>query len=406
MASRTTLLIPAADETRWEVWSVNGAPAASLKDVIDVPADLRILGSPVIGLPNRHCRTFSLRLPSEDRVVLQKMVHAHLEKKGLTELSLRDALFDVRIVASGNAESTVTVDALCDALPGDWEIASARAYTPALRLFHLPRRAAVLVREHRQLILAVGTGGQLLHSQALGSSRVVTPAAAREIGVALLALDNDGIAGDIEALEAWGDFTDDDLAVLEKHLHLPVDRRDRPAPMPRPPGDSLHPIILPAVRKAHRRKRLAMLCSLLAIMLIAGYVFLLFQKNNYRKKLETRVVQLEEEAQVSREIAESVKSQTSRWNTMRNVIDPKRYPVLHLNHIARVMPEGGVKIARFESKVTEIQLDGTAKDAAAAFHFAKALNEDPALSVYSWNIGQPSVESDGSVSFTVKAALK
>ena len=107
-------------------------PGDAMRTERESKAEVELAAGNVIWLSGDTSLRF-LALPSpyaesEDRTVLQKMVHSHLEKKGLTELPLKEALFDVRVVDTSNNESTVTVDALCDTLPSDWEIASAASW--------------------------------------------------------------------------------------------------------------------------------------------------------------------------------------------------------------------------------------------------------------------------------------
>jgi Tfp pilus assembly protein PilN len=123
-------------------------------------------------------------------------------------------------------------------------------------------------------------------------------------------------------------------------------------------------------------------------------------------ELDQRIVEAEQRAAPTREAARAVRSASERWRAMRDVIEPRRYPLRHLDHVARVMPEGGVVLGDFESKGAEVTLRGRARAAGEAFAFVRSLNADEEARLFGWSMPEPQVGEDGSATFEIKGAMR
>jgi len=128
--------------------------------------------------------------------------------------------------------------------------------------------------------------------------------------------------------------------------------------------------------------------------------------NSRVEGLEAQIPQLEKQVSQTKDVAERVQQAQARWNTLRPVLEPKRYPLVHLTHIARVMPGGGVRINDFASKIKEVVVKGEARDAASAYEMLRLLQADEELKVYNWSMPQPSVQRDSRATFEIKGNLR
>jgi hypothetical protein len=87
-------------------------------------------------------------------------------------------------------------------------------------------------------------------------------------------------------------------------------------------------------------------------------------------------------------------------------LEPRRYPVAHLDGLTRCLTSGDVVLTRFESKVSDVSVGGTARTAMDAYNYFNAVSADSALGVYSWSMLQPSIGADGSATFEIKGKMR
>ena len=123
------------------------------------------------------------------------------------------------------------------------------------------------------------------------------------------------------------------------------------------------------------------------------------------ERLEANAADLEVEVEETNAVAGRVKSQRDRWRALRGVLEEKRYPILQLEHVSRGMPEG-VRVTRYTNKAPDISIAGKARDAATAYKFLKALQDEPELKVVGWGMKQPTLTSDGVATFEVKGKMR
>lgn len=362
----------------------------------------------VVGVPAKHCRTLALNLPSGDSAVLRKMAYSQIERRGLARGSLEETLFDCHSQQSDHdGETSVSVDVLSD-LPDGLELKNARGYTAAARLFPLPANKLVLWREQDQLVLSVGRNGKLVYNQVIGPIDRLKNGAAHEIQMTQMALESEGLISDgNRGLEVWMDDPDIDLSVLRSGVGMPVEVKPRPEPSAalatsETTGEMVPSSVL-VTRKRHRRTWM-FLC--LAAALAMAYIVVLHRMRSEVSALEAQIPDLEKQVEQTKGVAEKVKQIQARWNTLRPVLEPKRYPLVHLSHIARVMPGGGVLITDYESKIKEVRIRGIARDTAAAYEMLRLMVGDEELKVYNWEMPQPTVMRDSRASFEIKGKLR
>jgi hypothetical protein len=70
------------------------------------------------------------------------------------------------------------------------------------------------------------------------------------------------------------------------------------------------------------------------------------------------------------------------------------------------MTAASVVLTRFESKVSELTVTGTARSAKDAYTYFNAISKDGPLGVYSWSMIQPGIAADGTASFEIKGKMR
>ncbi|MEZ5324521.1 MAG: hypothetical protein R3F19_05615 [Verrucomicrobiales bacterium] len=408
MPKARTLLLPSQTEG-WEVWMC-GNTSCTLKKSVASPFDAKVAGpGTVVGVPARYCRTIGLSLPTKDPLVMRKMAYSQLERRGMARGSAKETLFDCHTLPSqgDSADTHVSVDVMSD-LPDGLELANARGFTASTRLFPLPENKLLLSQEHGQLVLSAGCDGKLVHSQVIGPVERLQNGAAQEINLTRMALEGEGVIDSrTNGLVVWADCTEEDLSKFRAELNLPVELRPRPAPSPAlASSESAGELVPASVKKTRaRRRRTWMVIALIAVLAMA-YLVAIHRMKSRLDALASQIPSLEKQVEQTKDVAAKVQQAQARWNALRPVLEPKRYPLVHLSHIARVMPGGGVRITDFESKIKEVVVKGAARDTAAAYEMLRLMKEDEELKVYNWEMPQPTLQRDSRASFEIKGKLR
>lgn len=230
---------------------------------------------------------------------------------------------------------------------------------------------------------------------------------ASQVRLGLLGAESEGLTGAMRRLRVLGPLSPSDAAHLEQAVGMPVEVEDLPPPSPARAAQAGAVALLPApVRVARKARRAAIVRFLVLAAALVAYGLVASAKREQLLALEAQVKVLEEEVAGTSGPAERVKAAGERWNSLKMVLETKRYPMVHLAHLTRVMPEGGVVMNLFESKVSEVTIRGTARGAKEAYAYFNAVSSDPELRVYGWSMAQPTIDRDGSASFEIKGKMR
>ena len=63
-------------------------------------------------------------------------------------------------------------------------------------------------------------------------------------------------------------------------------------------------------------------------------------------------------------------------------------------------------LTRFESKIADLSVSGTARSAKDAYTYFNAISKDGPLGVYAWSMIQPNIAADGSAAFEIKGKMR
>lgn len=387
--SASTLLLPAPDTT-WRVWHPRSGKAAAS---VDSPAEATDRGGPlVIGLPASACRSIGLVLPNADHALLEQIIMTQLERRGLKPRAEAPRNFRWHLLTQTAATATVSVDVLADPFPDSMALADAADYTAALRLVSLPAGQLVVTEEQGALVLAAGFQGRLYHSHLFAPASASMEEIAQEIQLARLALELDLGAGSLGGVTlagaSWNEAQEQGLAELSG---LPV-RRVSQLP-PQAEVDASHwtrllPSGVYSSQVARARRARLMRAGLMAGALVLALGFFAFA---YLRFLGGAAERLQSEVAATAETADQVRRTAGHWKALAPAIEPKRYPLVLLAEITKLMPPSGIVIRDCDIRSNEIDLRGEARDAQLAFQFVEDLQKHPVLGLYTWSKPQPTV---------------
>ncbi len=385
-----TLLLPSPD-TSWRVWK---SRSAGHGETVDHPTDVKPQGKPlVIGLPAAACRTIGLVLPNTDHAVLEQIIITHMERRGLKLQDGEERNFRWHLLTQTASTATVSVDVLADPFPEDLALTHVSDYTAALRLLMLPAGHLVIAEESGSSVLAAGYQGKLYHSHIFGAAAISAEEMSHEIMLSQLTLDAELGQGFITGVTLVGASWDAGInGELSRLTGLPV--RVVPQLPPNVELDARNwPSLLPAsVRNAQKRsmsRRKMLRFGFLGGLLTVALVFLAFAYLTY---LERTAAQLTAAVEATAAPAALVKKTAEQWKALAPAIDPKRYAMVLLNEVTKLMPPSGIVIREFEVKDNEIDIRGEARDTQTAVQFVEDLQKHPVLSRYTWTKPQPTVK--------------
>ncbi|MBV6498388.1 MAG: hypothetical protein CJBNEKGG_00610 [Prosthecobacter sp.] len=393
----STLLLPAPDAS-WRLWKPR---ATSATQSVDSPAEVQLKGRPlVIGLPASACRSIGLVLPNADHDVLEQIIITQLERRGLKLTGGAERNFRWHLLAQTASTATVSVDVLADPFPDDLAVPQASDYTAALRLTALPSGAIVITEEQGTLVLAIGCQGKLYQSLIISPSIAMTPEAlAQEVTLARMTFESELGEGLVSSVILCGSDSDPTLAAaLEEQTGLPVRAT---AQLAHHPDLDTHswPQLLPSVvrqsQQLSRRRAKLLRFGLLGGLLAVSLVFLAFA---YLRFQETQAARLQEDVDKTSAPAAQVRKTAENWKALAPAIEPRRYPMLLLAELTKLMPPSGLVIRRFNLKDNTIDLQGDARDAQTAVQFMEDLQKHPILGRYEWSKPSPNVR-DGTAQF-------
>lgn len=389
-AGTASLLLPDS-ELSWKLWK---SFATGKSEAVSSPAECREGSRPiVIGLPATACRTIGLMLPTADASLLPTMIETQLEKRGIHVEKAPVPNFVWHLIGQSSGQSFVSVDVLAHPFPAELVVHHAMNYTPALRLSALPPNDLAVIEEQGLIVLAANQGGKLWHSHILGFSEMTVPDLAREIELAILALEAQEGFGVVRGLMLVGERLGLLKGEIKKYLAVPI---ETPASLPvnRLSSPTALPKLLPAqvfdAQKARENRR-----RILSVLMLTSVLYAVIFAFGwwYLRDLEQQAVTLEESVALTRGPAAEVKATAQRWRAMEPAIDVQRYPMVQLSHITGLMPPSGVVLKKFEAKPAEIELRGDARDLQTAAQFLEDLKGHPKLSRFTWEMPTPDMKN-------------
>jgi hypothetical protein len=211
-----------------------------------------------------------------------------------------------------------------------------------------------------------------MHSQIVSATRDLNGHAARRFASPAWRCSNRELLPDVSGIELWGDFSAGDALELSEQLGLPVQAKARPAPdSPAVRREATDQLLSPAARQAFRRRRLGMLRWAALAALVVPFVWWLAHEHKKLTNLEAEAARIEATLNIPssgsgtgadqeriRAENEVVAAGQARWAELRMALEPRRYPVAHLDGFSRCLTAADVVLTRFESKIADLSVSG------------------------------------------------
>jgi hypothetical protein len=235
-----------------------------------------------------------------------------------------------------------------------------------------------------------------------------------------LALEQAGVVSEITGVELWGEYSPADALHLGDQLDLPVETKSRPAPRTSHVRRDASAQLLPAsARQALRRRRLLALRWVVVAALVLPLAWSIISARRKLHALESEAGRIEstlsganqpggQNAEQDRLRAEHalVTAAQARWSALRMALEPRRYPMATLDGLSRCLTAADVVLTRFESKLVDVSVSGTARSAKDAYTYFNAVTKDPTLGVYAWSMLPPGIAANGSATFEMKGKMR
>lgn len=400
--SHSTLALPAPDRG----WILSSGGSESGRD-----ADLRVLagkrGDLLVALPASCVSTFLVELPSVEESLHESMIHAQIDKRGLSGKGA--ALVDYERVAHGERGDTFAVRVAPD-LPPEFVVPTAAGYTTSAALRGTPplsgAATASIWREQGRLVLGVFVGGAPVHVQVLSGKPEVGKALGGEANLVLLGLKGASLfenSGPSELVLSLDGVSEEDLAAFRSALPLPVR-----VEVPRLPAKGeARDRLLPRAVVAHRRRRRATMRNL--ALLAAGLVlYAVVGAWVWRDAQATKreIASLERRIAIIEPDVERVREAGERWRALEPAFDKDLFPIVQLSRITAALPGSGVVLREYRTSGSTVRLRGQARDVQLANRLLEDLQSMDGFGRYEWRMPNPKVERNNTATFEIEGKPK
>jgi len=380
----------------WELWNFPASKRAQFVRKIESPK--AVAGHIVIALPLRQTVSYATWVPTTDKQLVPEMVQMQLEKRGLVQRQSSATSLDVRILEVQEERSLVLAVVLLPDLAPELAVQNAVRFEPEPFILPLPQDRLIVWRERQRLAMTISRGRDPIHFQVL-SAEEVSDESVNEIRCILLQLESQHMINELLGLALWGDFSDEEVAILQQGLALKAFRESVPPPsLPATPSRLLPPQVSVLHEKARRRRRVRRLIAaaagayLLGILAIVGYIF--WQQN--------RITQLQNQLSADLPTVTAVQGTADQWRKVEWAVDPKLYAVELLHQVADLLPPQGMRLTAFQIEKGKLILHGEASTAAAAFKFNDDIKQNAAMKLFRWDMKSPSLRPDGRAEFIIE----
>ncbi len=363
-------------------------------------------GDVVMAYPVSSLSTFLVTLPSTESSLLESMIFAQVEKRGLAGKLSGETLFDFERADHGREGGFYLVTVVIE-MPESFAIKTAIGFTSSAAAQDVGSQSVARIWQERgRYVMAIFCDGRPMHAQVLSSKPELGQALAGEVNLSLMGLQGEAglvnsfpttieVALDEGGADGFNTFSD---AASLPVVKIATSIRDRVAARPRlTPSSVIH------ARKRSRNtvKTLIGLAVGLMIYLVVGVWF-------WKKAKTTgqEVTSLERQVEILRPDVERIELSEQRWKILEPAFDKDFFPMIQLNRITSALPGSGVVVREFKTNGRGIRLRGQARDVQLANRLVEDLRAIDGFEAYEWSMPNPKVEKNNTATFEIEGKPK
>ncbi len=391
------LLIPG--EAGWEIWTRQVAGPFSLHKATletraaDLAGDLPG-GDVLLCFPVKSVTALPMKVASDDESLFEDLATLHAERLGLRPDPMAGQLTDLLVIERHEESATLLEILLRTPREGDMPTRGPKGFDIAPRALDATGHQLAVWREFGRWVFAIHRGGTLFYCQATASDSPAPDAAlAREIRLALIQLELQGLATEIPSTVVW--TADPDLNVREfaNTLASEVTITPRPAPTwPEPPSRLLPADVRAARREAARRRTITLAATAAAAVYIGVIGWLAY--GLWTDKSQAAKLRVIAEAAAPEGLAVGIHN--AKWDELTLALDLNHDPIDILSRIHRSMPpNSGLRLSSAEISAAQVVLRGEAPQAPPVQQFNLALSRNNELAAFAWQNPEPRQSTRG-----------
>ncbi|MBK1792601.1 hypothetical protein [Persicirhabdus sediminis] len=397
-----TIFLPGAEG--WQLWQGNRDDGYSLA-VEQGPLKAAefnefIKGEMVMGFPLKSALAVPFTTQTNDSDLFADLASMHLETAGVRVADGAGQLSDLFEVRKDDDSAALLPVVLSPPEDDEMPLQSAKAYDLSARFFQLPDDAVVLWRELGRWVFACSVGNKLAYFQSL-PFRDLGPDTSREVSLAVMQLQLQGLQLDAKQLVIWASEQDGEIDVdvanaLESALRLPLQIDSKPDPqLPRVLSELLpENARAEQLAQAEAKKRKIFIAAFALVYLMAiGY--LLFNYWQINTEFEKASIAHEEIAPIHTALMEH----NAQWDELALVVRTDLWP---MNLLKEAAPKGSlagkVRFTKFDVNSGTVTIQGEAESALQVDQYRSQLKRS--LRDYDWVGATPSADKNGRWKFT------
>ena len=347
----------------------------------------------IYAIPTRDLVSLPQWVSSKDSDIISEVVNVETEKFGFKNLAGPGKTTDW-VALEHNGTRT-----LVQSLSIPWPFESVTNgpteftdFVPQYALFRPHENSVMLWKEGETWVAGYSRGAKWVHVQSLGES-VDGHFLAGEIQLTLVELSAKGVLDHAKQIVVWQPYDMELHQALETGTGMQVQFQERPAPEPAASADwDFEPHEVSLAKQAQTSRRRAAwitFCGLIVVLgLVGAAVVHLYTMQKQNQSLEEKI-------QSSRPAAELIESAMAQWDALGPAVEQRRNPVELFHQVSSVLPEKGFRITSFELQDSKrILIRGEGANMPTSLSIKAALEKEPGLSDWTWEIPQPRPKDD------------
>lgn len=360
----------------------------------------------VVAYPASSLSTFLVTLPTVESSLLESMIFAQIEKRGLAGKLAGETLFDFEKINHGEDGDLYLVTVVIE-LPENLALKTAAGFTSSAAIQDVSRQPTARIwREWGRYVLAIYDEGRPLHAQVLSSKPELGRPLAGEINLSLMGLQGEPGLDDSfpQSLEVALDESEgDDFLAFSEAVTLPV-AQVRPSVCGQVASRAR---LIPHSVIQSRRKSRNLVKTLIGVavgLMIYCVLGAWFWKKAQTTKQE--VASLERQVEILAPDVERIQLAEQRWQKLEPAFEKDFFPIIQLNRITSALPGSGVVVREFRTSGRSIRLRGQARDVQLANRLVEDLRGIEGFAAYEWSMPNPKVEKNNTATFEIEGKPK